>query len=85
MRIGKTMWIAVAASATLLLVPALADVLRAYEDASPVAAGKASSPEQGEVPLPAIEHDPAIPASYPALALQEVRRMEALRQGTERP
>ena len=84
MRIGKTMWIAVAAAATLLLAPALAELLRAREHGSPVADTKVLSPEQGEVPLPAIEYDPAVSCSYPVLELQEIRRMEALRRGAVR-
>ena len=81
MRTRKTIWIAVIACATLLLLPALAEVLRAHEDGSTAAGTELSSPKQIDVPLRGIEYDPALSASYPVLARLEIQRMEALRRG----
>ena len=83
MRIRKQIWIAIIACATLLLVPALAAALRGHESA--IVAGEAApASQETDIPLPAIEYDPAVSASYPVLPLPEVRRMEALRHGAER-
>ena len=69
MTIRKTIWIAVIASATLLLVPALAEVLGTRDEAGT------------RIPLPAVEYGPALSASNPLLAQMEMRRMQALRRG----
>jgi hypothetical protein len=67
MKLTKTIWIAVIACATLLLVPALAGALRAHEQGFAIASTVVPAPEEIDLRLPAIEYDPAMSASYPVL------------------
>jgi len=66
MKLIKMIWIAGIAGAVVLLVPALAGVLRANES-SVVAGAAVPAPEEIDIPLPAIEYDPGVSASYPVL------------------
>lgn len=66
MKLTKTISIAAIACAVLLLVPALAGALRVH-GSSLVAGAGVPAPEEIDIPLPAIEYDPCVAASYPVL------------------
>jgi hypothetical protein len=67
MKSTKVIWIVVIVCATLLLVPAVAGALRAHEEGFFIAGAQVPAAEETEVRLQAIEYDPAVSASYPAL------------------